>query len=210
MRLGGRFSHRKDSDMSELAENIPVQRSVQGHKQRHRILIFCAVSLLNIGLLVLIWTQLLTPATGAQSNTFIGHAAPNFSLTTLRPFNKQSMLSLMDFKGKAVVLNFWASWCGPCKEEAPLLERTWKQEQGKNVVFLGVDFQEPGSNATYFLQSYNITYPAVLDAHGSVANKYTVTSLPVTIFIDRKGIIVSKEAQELTAQILASNLRLIV
>jgi len=120
------------------------------------------------------------------------------------------MLALTDFKGKAVVINFWASWCGPCKEEAPLLERTWKQEQGKNVVFLGIDFQEPSSNAINFLQSYSITYPAVLDTHGSVANKYGVTSLPVTIFINRNGIIVSKEAQELNTQILASNLRLIV
>jgi cytochrome c biogenesis protein CcmG/thiol:disulfide interchange protein DsbE len=128
----------------------------------------------------------------------------------LRPPNKESTLALMDFKGKAVVLNFWASWCGPCKEEAPLLERVWKQEQGKNVVFLGIDFQESSSNAINFLQSYNITYPAVLDAHGSVANKYGVTSLPVTIFINRNGIVVSKEAQELTAQILASNLQLIV
>lgn len=195
--------------MSELAENVPVQGSVRGHKHRHRILIFCAVSLLNIGLLALIWTQLLTPASGVQSNTLIGHAAPDFSLATLRPFNKQDMLSLAGFKGKAVVINFWASWCGPCKEEAPLLERAWKQMQGRNVVFLGIDFQESSSNANNFLQSYNITYPAVLDVHGSVANKYDVTSLPVTIFIDRNGIVVSKEAQELTAQILASNLRLI-
>lgn len=196
--------------MSELAENVPVQGSVRGPKHRHRILIFCAVSLLNIGLLALIWTQLLTPAQSAQSNTFIGHAAPNFSLAMLRPSNKQSMLSLADFKGKAVVLNFWASWCGPCKEEAPQMERTWKQVQGKNVVFLGIDFQESSSNAINFLQSYNITYPAVLDAHGSVANKYGVTSLPVTIFIDRNGIVKSKEAQEITAQILSNNLRLIV
>jgi cytochrome c biogenesis protein CcmG/thiol:disulfide interchange protein DsbE len=196
--------------MSELAENVPVQGSVRGHKHRHKILLFCAVSLLNIGLLVLIWTQLLTPVSGTQSNTFIGHAAPNFSLAMLRASNKQSMLSLADFKGKAVLINFWASWCGPCKEEAPLLERAWKQMQGKNVVFLGIDFQESSSNAINFLQSYNITYPAALDAHGLVANKYSVTSLPVTIFIDRNGIVVSKEAQELTDQILASNLRLIV
>src|SRR5437588_8451900 len=108
--------------MSELAENAPVQGSVHRPKHRHRILIFCAVSLLNIGLLALIWTQLLTPAPNSRSSTFIGHAAPNFSLAMLRPSNKQSMLALADFKGKAVVINFWASWCEPCKEEVPLLE----------------------------------------------------------------------------------------
>jgi cytochrome c biogenesis protein CcmG/thiol:disulfide interchange protein DsbE len=196
--------------MSELAENVPVQASMHKGKRKHRILIFCAVSLCNIGLLALLWTQLLTPASGSQSSSFIGHTAPNFSLAMLRPTNQQSMLTLADFKGQAIVLNFWASWCGPCKEEAPLLEHSWQQVQGKNVVFLGIDFQESSSNALNFLQSYHITYPTALDTHGSVANKYAVTSLPVTIFVNHNGIIVSREAQELTAQILANNLRLIM
>jgi cytochrome c biogenesis protein CcmG/thiol:disulfide interchange protein DsbE len=195
--------------MSKLAEDVPVQGTVRKEKRRRNMLIICAVSLLNIGLLALIWTQLLTPASNPQSGTFIGHTAPDFSLPMLRASNQQNMLTLSNFKGKAVVLNFWASWCGPCKEEAPLLESAWKQVQGKNVVFLGIDFQESTNNATDFLQSYNITYPAVLDTHGAVANKYGVTSLPVTVFINQKGVVVSKISQELTAQILSSNLSLI-
>src|SRR5579864_2113615 len=131
-----------DRHMSELAENAPVQGSEL--KNKRRILIFCVVSLLNVGLLALLLMLLLTPAPNAGSDPLVGHSAPNFSLAMLRPSTSTTALSLSNFKGKAVVLNFWASWCDPCKEELPLLESTWKQlqAQGKDVVFLGIDFRE--------------------------------------------------------------------
>ncbi|HKV59707.1 MAG TPA: TlpA disulfide reductase family protein [Ktedonobacteraceae bacterium] len=198
--------------MPEIAENAPVQESVRKHKRRRRILIFCVVSLLNVGLLALLLTQLLTPTSKSSADPLIGHAAPEFSLTMLSPSASTSKLSLSNFKGKAVVLNFWASWCAPCTEEVPLLENTWKQmqAQGKDVVFLGIDFQETNSAASNFIQQYGITYPAVLDTSGSVANKYGITSLPDTIFIDRNGTVISKESREITTPILSSNLKLIV
>lgn len=84
------------------------------------------------------------------------------------------------------------------------------QAQGKDVVFLGIDFQEANSAAASFLQQNGITYPAVLDANGSVALKYGITSLPDTIFIDWNGMVKSKVLQQLTAQALSSNLQLIL
>src|SRR5712692_7133009 len=176
-----------DCHMPELAENAPVQGSVHKNKRRRRILIFCVVSLLNMGLLALLLTQLLTPAPNSGSDPLVDHPAPNFSLAMLRPYTGKSVLSLSNFKGKSIVLNFWASWCEPCKEEAPLLESTWKQlqAQGKDVVFLGIDYRESNNDATSFLQQYGITYPAVLDADGSVSTKYGIASLPDTIFINR-------------------------
>jgi len=195
--------------MAELAENAPVQGSVR--KNKRRILIFCVVSLLNVGLVTLLLILLLTPASNARSDPLVGHPAPNFSLALLRPQIEKSALSLSNFKGKAVVLNFWASWCDPCKEEVPLLESAWKQlqAQGKDVVFLGIDFRESNNDAISFLQLYSITYPTALDADGSAASKYGVTSLPQTIFINRNGIVMSRVPQQLTAQALSSNLQLI-
>ena len=196
--------------MSELAENVPAQGSVSKNKRRRRILIFCVVSLVNVGLLALLLTQLLTPTPHAVPDPLVGHPAPDFSLAMLRPGSGKSSLSLSNFKGKPVVLNFWASWCAPCKEEMPLLESTWKQVQGKDVVFLGVDFQDSNSAGINFLQANSVTYPIVLDADGSVAFKYGVTSLPQTIFINQHGTVMSRVPRELTPQVLSSNLQLLM
>ena len=201
-----------DFHMSELAEKPLNQESVRKNKRRRRIVIFCVVSLVNVGLFALILTQLLTPATHPVSDPLVGHPAPNFSLVMLQSDSGKKTLSLSNFKGKAVVLNFWASWCEPCKEELPLLESSWKrlQAQGKDVVFLGIDFQESSSNATSFLHYYGVTYLAGLDTDGSIASKYGVTSLPQTIFINRAGTVTRREPQELTAQELSNNLQLII
>lgn len=197
--------------MSDISENAPVPDSVSRGKRKRRILIFCGVTVINAALLAFLLTQLLTPAPHASSDPLIGHPAPNFSLASLHSSSGKELLSLSSFKGRPVVLNFFASWCDPCKEETPLLEQTWKQMQAqhKDVVFVGVDFHEPTSDATGFLRSFNISYPAALDADGAVASKYGIAALPGTIFIDRNGMVVSKEARELTSQVLASNLKLI-
>lgn len=199
--------------MPKLTEIAPAQAPELQNKRRRRIIIFSLVSLLNLALVALLLKLLLTPAPNSTvADPLIGHPAPNFSLTMLRPGTQQSQLSLSNFKGKPVVLNFWASWCDPCKQEMPLLETTWKQMQGqgKNVVFLGIDFQDLNKDGISFLQQFSITYPIVSDVSGTVAFKYGITSLPVTIFINRNGTVVSRVARQLTQQALSSNLQLII
>lgn len=198
---------------NQAPESAPVPKN----RRKRSIIIFVAVSLINVGLLVLLWTQLLTPAqsptTGKTTTTdpLVGHPAPAFTLKALNTPTRNTMLSLKNLKGKAVVLNVWASWCVPCNQEAPMLQAAWKQAraQNKNVVFLGIDFQDSSSDALTFLHKYGINYPNVLDATGSVSIDYGVTGVPETIFINSQGTVVSTVRQELTPQALQSNLKLI-
>jgi cytochrome c biogenesis protein CcmG/thiol:disulfide interchange protein DsbE len=198
--------------MPESVEIAPDQKPALKTKSRRRMFIIWGVCLLNVGLLTFLLIQLLTPASSkSASNPLLNRPAPDFSLAMLHPQSGKSTLSLADFKGKPIVLNFWASWCDPCKQEAPLLESSWKemQAQGKDVVFLGIDFEESRDAAMGFVEQYKITYPIVLDTGGSAAAKYYITSLPDTIFINRDGTVVDKVTQQLTAQLLSSGLKLI-
>lgn len=200
---------------TRLIASTPARKN----RRKRNITIFVVVILLNIGLLVLLWTQLLTPAQNsasgqsASADPLVGHPAPAFSLAALNLNTKtgQHNLSLNDFKGKSIVLNVWASWCIPCNQETPMLQTAWQHTQahGQNVVFLGIDFQDSSSDALSFMQKYGISYPMVLDADGSVSINYGVTQVPETIFINQQGTVVSTVRQELTAQDLQRNLQLI-
>jgi cytochrome c biogenesis protein CcmG/thiol:disulfide interchange protein DsbE len=194
------------------------QAPVPGRKRSRKrsITIFIVVSLLNVGLLVFLWTQLMTPAQNAaqgqsQANAndpLIGHPAPNFTLDALN-LRPTAPISLADFKGKPVVLNVWNSTCVPCVNEAPLLQSLWQRVKSQGVVFIGIDFQDFKSDGLSFLQKYGVTYPNVLDASGSTAISYGVTATPETLFINRQGVVVSRVISELTEQAFESNLQLI-
>jgi cytochrome c biogenesis protein CcmG/thiol:disulfide interchange protein DsbE len=122
-----------------------------------------------------------------------GVAAPQFAL---RRLNGAGTLRLSSLRGKTVVLNFWASWCGPCKAEAPALEQLWHQYRGKGVVFVGIDSNDASSDARRFIGAHGITYPVVFDANGVVAsNRYDIGALPVTYFVNRQGRLVGPHIQ---------------
>ncbi len=181
--------------------------------RKRRIIIFTIVSLLNLGLLALLWSQLLTPAQNQASTggdapgPLQGHPAPNFTLAALGAHGA-STIDLASFKGKPIVLNFWASSCAPCHDEAPMLQTTWQHVQSKGVVFIGIDFQDARSDGLSFLQKYAITYPNALDADGSTAIHYGVIYTPTTFFINRQGLIVRSIPREMTAQELQTSLQL--
>jgi peroxiredoxin len=113
----------------------------------------------------------------------LGAPAPNFTLRRLDDGRKVDLASL---RGKPVVLNFFASWCGPCKGEAPVLESAW-QKYKSQVVFLGVDYHDVTSDGRKFLRVHDITYPTVQDGSGDIADRYGVTGVPETYFIDARG-----------------------
>jgi cytochrome c biogenesis protein CcmG, thiol:disulfide interchange protein DsbE len=112
--------------------------------------------------------------------------APAFTFTTF----EGETISLADLKGKGVVLNFWASWCDPCREEAALLEAAWRREQGNGIVFIGLDYldQEPAAKA--YLAEYDISYPNGPDLQSQAARRYGIKGVPETYFITPEGEIV--------------------
>jgi len=113
--------------------------------------------------------------------------APQAPAFTLERLDGNGELSLAALRGKTVVLNFWASWCGPCRDEMPLLEQGSMRWKGKNVVFVGVDARDVRSDARSFLERYGVTYPNVYDGKGSLIGRYGVTAFPETYFIDVAG-----------------------
>lgn len=120
--------------------------------------------------------------TRAEPEPLAGTEVPDFELELLGG----GTMTDEDLAGKPVVLNFWASWCAPCREEAPMLERLWKKHRDQ-VLFLGVNTRDNALGAEYFVDDYDITYPVALDPQQTLAGDLDVYGLPQTFFIDREG-----------------------
>jgi cytochrome c biogenesis protein CcmG/thiol:disulfide interchange protein DsbE len=115
-------------------------------------------------------------------------------------------LSLSSLRGNVVVVNFWASWCGPCREEAPDLEATSRAYRSRGVRFLGVDERDDEAAALAFVREFDITYPSVFDPSGALADDYALLGLPTTVVVDRNGQIVYRFTGYLDAPVLRSAL----
>ena len=100
--------------------------------------------------------------------------------------------SLADYRGQVVVLNFWASWCDPCVDELPLLERTHKRLTAQNATVLGVDTQDAQSEALGFVRRFKLTFPSVRDPNNEYGKEFETTGVPETFVIDRAGRIAAR------------------
>jgi peroxiredoxin len=109
--------------------------------------------------------------------------APAFSL----PDGSGKMISLDDYKGQVVLINFWASWCGPCRKEMPLLEALQQRYAPLGFTMLGINVEEDSSLAAEFLRDTPVTFPILYDRENAVSKSYDVIAMPTTIIVDREG-----------------------
>jgi cytochrome c biogenesis protein CcmG/thiol:disulfide interchange protein DsbE len=128
------------------------------------------------------------PLTGLSGVTMVNRPAPDFTLKTFTG----TTISLKSLIGKSVVINFWASWCPPCRLEAHLLERTWRAYKNRGVVFIGVDIQDREEDALDYIREFDITYPNGPDTTGEISIDYGVSGIPVTFFVSRTGEIIRR------------------
>ncbi len=133
-----------------------------------------------------------------KPSPIVGQQATDF---TIELFNGEK-IKLSEMKGKAVLLNFWASWCIPCRDEAPALETSWRKYKNKPVVFIGVNVWDDKDSALLYLNEFGGEYENGRDPKGEIAVDYGVGGVPETYFIDTSGKIVDKYTGPLTEEII--------
>ncbi len=132
--------------------------------------------------------------------------APDFVLTLFDGYDGglgRSTVSLAELRGRVVVINFWASWCVPCEEEAPDLEAAWRAYRERGVVFLGVDWADNHGDALAYLRRFGITYANGPDLGTKIGPRYGIGGVPETFIVDPNGDVAFFKPQPLTAQELS-------
>jgi len=114
-----------------------------------------------------------------------GFAAPDFTLGT--PAGQT--ITLSDLQGQVVLINFWASWCLPCREEMPAIQHVYEQYRDQGFVVLAVNLREEDAQVAAFVDQLELTFPVLMDRDGDVFDRYRVMALPSTFFVDRAGVI---------------------
>lgn len=116
----------------------------------------------------------------SPSQSEAGKVVPSFSLQDLDGKKKE----LQDYKGNLILVNFWASWCGPCNEEATSMEKMYKEFKNKGVVVVGISIDHHVSQVEKFIKQYSITFPVLLDTNETAASAYEITGVPETFILD--------------------------
>ena len=119
----------------------------------------------------------------------VGRPAPNFEFPGL----DGKIVSLSDYRGKVVLVNIWATWCPPCIDEMPSMEKLYNELQGENFEILAVSIDAQGLKAVApFMKAHNLTFPALIDSEGTIKSLYKATGVPESFIIDKQGILIKK------------------
>ncbi|HKU17040.1 MAG TPA: TlpA disulfide reductase family protein [Steroidobacteraceae bacterium] len=130
----------------------------------------------------LAWLMLLPSGAAAD---IVGKPAPDFALRSM----KGPSMRLSEHLGEVVVINFWATWCGPCRQEMPLLDALYGKYRQAGLTLLSVNIDEAAEPAIEMAQTLGISYPVLFDARKEVSRAYDVSAMPVTVLVDRAGVV---------------------
>ncbi|MBI3182055.1 MAG: TlpA family protein disulfide reductase [Myxococcales bacterium] len=184
--------------MSDVARPAPPRRTL--------LWLFAAGACLFVLGVLAVWWKAFGTDPHRVPFELEGQPAPTF---TLRRLDNGEPVSFDKLKGNPLVLNFWATWCGPCRQEHPVLE--WAAGRfGDKVQFYGVVFEDSEENARRFIAEHGARYPQLIDPTSTMAVDYGVTGVPETYFIDRDGIIRGKVAQPIDPQTMTERIRELV
>jgi peroxiredoxin len=136
----------------------------------------------------------------------VGDVAPPFTLALF----DGSRLSLSELRGQVVVVNFWASWCAPCRREAPALQQVWDDYQARGVAFVGVTYMDAPEASQAFVDEFGLVYPNGVDERRQISRAYGVSAVPETFVIDRAGRIAAVHVGEIGVEDLVQDLEPLV
>lgn len=172
-------------------EDTPASTPSDANPVRRELMMVILGGLIGIVIVAIVWVasaRLAAPVMPAAAET--NRPATDFTL----PLLGGDTLTLSSYRGKIVVLNFWGTWCEPCKEETPALESAYNQLKSQNVEFIGINLRHqeaPGIqgdiDVANFVDSYGVSYPVVFDVKGEISQKYQISPIPVSYFIDAQG-----------------------
>tara|TARA_Y100000588_G_scaffold353567_1_gene407127 strand:+ start:120 stop:740 length:621 start_codon:yes stop_codon:yes gene_type:complete len=165
---------------------LPVQKNSK--KLKAAVIFLLAMLIAGFTIFLAIGVMGTTTATSRSGKELVGKKAPSF----VAPKVGGQLVSLENYKNKPLVLNFWASWCPPCRDETPGMERIWRKYEDQGVVILGINVQDGEKEAERYISEFGVTFSNALDLDGSITVDYGVTGLPVTFFIDNDSVVIGR------------------